>query len=109
MDQAKRKAISELARKLLAERHVAVSNVVLFGSSVFGQEREGGDVDIIIVSPAFEGRDIFQRVSIVKGLHRALVEVLQCPMDLLFYSDSEWAKGEGIILSQVKRDLAAAS
>jgi stress-induced morphogen len=66
------------------------------------------DLDIIVVSPAFEGKDIFHRVKMVKGVHRALVETLHRPVDLLFYSDSEWAKGEGIIVEQVKKDLAAA-
>ena len=82
-----------------------VTRIVLFGSCASGREREGSDIDIIVISKAFENKDIFQRVAMAKGVHGDLVAQLRRPVDLLFYSESEWAAGRGLIVSQVKKAL----
>jgi hypothetical protein len=51
------------------------------------------DVDMVLVSPAFEGKDIFQRAEMTKGMHRKLVRRFEMSFDIVLCSVSEWLHG----------------
>lgn len=47
------------------KQHIHVDKVILFGSYVSGHPREWSDIDIAIISPDFDGKDLFQRVRLM--------------------------------------------
>jgi hypothetical protein len=69
--------------------HLPVELARFFGSRSQSTAPDDSDVDEMLVSPAFEGKDIFQRVKMMKGMHRALVRRFNVPFDLVFCSVSK--------------------
>lgn len=95
--------IEQTLRELCAERAISVESVKFFGSCASGMAQEGSDVDILLVSQEFDGKDIFQRAGITKGIHRALVKRFKVPFDIVFCSASEWMQGSSPLLHEIRR------
>ena len=103
---AKRKFIRviRILKDLTRQKGIDVDRIVVFGSYARGEEKKGSDIDIIIVSRDFEGKDIFDRVEIASGLHRELVEKTMMPADIMYYSPTEWEQGNSLIINQAKEE-----
>lgn len=103
---AKRKFIRTISilKDLTRQKGIDVDKIVVFGSYARGEEKKGSDIDIIIVSRNFEGKDIFERVEIASGLHRELVEKTMMPADIMYYSPTEWEQGNSLIINQAKEE-----
>jgi len=103
---AKRKNIKviNILKELVKQRGMDIDKIVVFGSYARGEEKKGSDIDIIIVSRDFEGKDIFDRVEIASGLHRELVEKTMMPADIMYYSPTEWEQGNSLIINQAKEE-----
>lgn len=103
---AKRKNIKtiNILKELVKQRGMDVDRIVIFGSYARGEEKKGSDIDIIIVSRDFEGKDIFERVEITSGIHRELVERIMKPVDIMYYSPTEWEKSNSLIMNQAKEE-----
>ena len=103
---AKRKYIKAIRtlRNLIKQRGLDINRIIVFGSYARGEEKKGSDIDIIIVSRDFEGKDIFDRVEIASGLHRELVEKTMMPADIMYYSTAEWDEGNSLIINQAKAE-----
>jgi predicted nucleotidyltransferase len=95
--------IEQALHELCAERAIPVESVRFFGSYALGTEQDESDVDILLVSPAFEEKDIFQRAGMTKGIHRALVKRFKVPFDIVFCSVSEWMHGTSPLLQGIRR------
>lgn len=64
MDQAKvRQSLTPFIRKL--ERQVRVEKVILFGSFVEGGPTEDSDLDLLVVSKDFHGKDEDARLDLL--------------------------------------------
>jgi hypothetical protein len=89
----------EHLKELLQEVPVRVGQAFLFGSRAMGEELEGSDWDILIVSPDFEGVPFPERATVVlKALPLRRVE-------LFCYSPDEFKEGLheiGLISEAVK-------
>ncbi len=46
-------------------RHIRVDAVILFGSYAVGHPHEWSDIDLAIISPDFDGKDLFRRVKLM--------------------------------------------
>lgn len=46
----------------LDRRGINIEKLVLFGSQANGTSREGSDIDLMVVSPDFEDKDLHQRL-----------------------------------------------
>lgn len=103
---AKRKNIKtiNILKSLVKQRGMDVDKIVIFGSYARGEEKKGSDIDIIVVSRDFEGKDIFEKVEIASGLHRELVERTMMPADIMYYSPTEWEEGNSIIIDMAKEE-----
>ena len=86
----------------LKERGIDIYKIVVFGSYASGKETKESDLDIIVVSKNFEKKDIFERVELVRGIHRELVEKYTVPMDMMYYSPTEWKNGSSLIINAAK-------
>ena len=81
---------------------VSVEKIVVFGSYARGKPRRDSDIDVIIVSKDFRGKDIFQKVEMVSGIDGELVRRTNKPFDILYYSDTEWKKGYSLTINAAK-------
>ena len=95
--------IEQTLQELCAERAIPVESVKFFGSHTLGTAQSDSDVDILLVSSGFEGKDIFQRAGMTKGIHRILVKQFRVPFDIVFCSVSEWMHGSSPLLEGVRR------
>lgn len=89
--------------ELCAERDIPVDSLKFFGSHTLGTAQEESDVDILLISSSFEGKDIFQRAGMTKGIHRVLVKRFKLPFDIVFCSVSEWLHGSSPLLQEIRR------
>jgi predicted nucleotidyltransferase len=76
--------------QLLKSRGIRTKQIVFFGSVPQGRQNADSDIDLIIVSEDFHGRNIFQRLAKARGVHRELVKHFRRPFDILYYSPAEW-------------------
>ncbi|MBI4707129.1 MAG: nucleotidyltransferase domain-containing protein [Candidatus Omnitrophica bacterium] len=90
MAEVRIKEVVGLILDFLAQRNIKVDKAVLFGSQARGDFREDSDIDIAIVSKDFEGKDIFQKAQMLKGLKWFLIEKICLPFDIIPLSPSEW-------------------
>jgi len=104
MVKEKQEKIISLIKALLKEKGICVSQIIMFGSQVKGTVKKDSDLDIIILSKDFEGKDIFEKVKMAQGLHRALIKQLLLPLDILYYSPSEWKKSYSLIVDIAKNE-----
>jgi predicted nucleotidyltransferase len=97
------------ARKILCElldkKNISADKIIFFGSQTKGTAGRESDVDILVVSKKFRRKGIFEKARLTSGIQWELVNRLNLPVDLLYYSDQEWEKGESLIVCQVKNGL----
>ena len=105
-DERVKKAV-ELIRAFLVARKIAVDKLVVFGSYAKGNYSQNSDVDIAIISESFNGKDIFQRADMLKGLKWALVEKFMLPFDVVPISAKEWENDSSLVVGFVKEGLGA--
>jgi|SRR3989344_773225 len=76
-------------KKFLKElnRDFSIDRIILFGSRAINNFSEESDVDLIIVSPNFEGKDFFER-----GAKMYDYWELDLPVDFLCYTPKEFNK-----------------
>jgi predicted nucleotidyltransferase len=105
---AEKASVKATIRRILLERldqrHIYAEKIVVFGSYAKGGEKEESDIDIIIVSRDFRGKDIFERVELTTGIGRELVHRIRKPFDIMYYSDEEWKEGRSIIINAARRE-----
>jgi len=94
--------IEQTLRELCAERAVPLESVRFFGSHATGTTQVGSDVDVLLISPAFEGKDIFQRAGMARGIHRSLVKRFNLPFDIVFCSVTEWRQAGSPLLQEIR-------
>ncbi len=62
-----------------------IKEIILFGSRASGTEKEDSDIDLIIVSPDFEGMNFFER-----GANMYDYWDLMIPVDFICYTEKEF-------------------
>lgn len=90
--------------ELLKGRGISLNKIVIFGSYAKGTAEKESDIDIIVVSEDFRGKDVFEKVELTSGVHRELVKRIKKPFDIMYYSDTEWNKGYSLIINAAKRE-----
>lgn len=103
---AKREIIEakEVLRELFQQRGINISKIIVFGSYARGKEVQDSDIDIIIISKDFRGKDIFEKVELTKGVHRELVKKIKKPVDIMYYSDVEWNESYSLIINAARQE-----
>ncbi|MFW6132136.1 MAG: nucleotidyltransferase domain-containing protein [Candidatus Aminicenantaceae bacterium] len=94
------KKISEIVKKFklsLGNMGIKVDRMILFGSYAEGTNREGSDIDIVVISEDFKNMDLLQRHETI-GLALARSRIME-PVEALGYTEKEFsAKGRGTFL-----------
>lgn len=81
-------AISYLAQRLSAAG-IEVSKIILFGSQVTGQATADSDVDLIVISSDFQGKDIFDRALLTGDAEVSTIRKFKVPIDIIALTAEE--------------------
>lgn len=96
----KKAALKVLARfrNSIEMQNVKVDKLILYGSYAIGAIREGSDIDVVVISKDFAGKDYWERTDI---LSKAIYEVFE-PIEAVALTPEEWDKGESTIVDYAK-------
>ena len=90
--------------ELLRGKKIRVGKIVIFGSRARNEAKTESDIDVMVISKDFRGKGIFEKVAMTRGIHSGIVERINKPVDLLFYSDKEWENGTSLIINTAKHE-----
>jgi predicted nucleotidyltransferase len=85
-------------------RGISVQKAILFGSYARNTESDESDIDLVIVSRDFRGKDIFEKAALTRGVHRELLQRIDKPFDILYYSDTEWEEGNSLMIHAAREN-----
>ena len=89
--------VLNLWKKSLAEMGVRVSRFVIFGSAATGSRRKHSDVDVVVISDDFAGKNIVERCELTAPSRtRAGITI---GMDVISLTEREYKElGEGTFI-----------
>ncbi len=93
MDKSTVLKIIRRFRVALENAEVGVDRIILFGSWATGTAAEGSDIDLVVISRDFSGKDLWQRNEI---LVEAIYNVFQ-PIEAVALTPEEWQRGERMV------------
>lgn len=91
----KKAAIEAVAkfRQAIEARGIRPHKIILFGSYATGANREGSDIDIVVISDDFVGRSYWERIDILSD---AVYEVF-APVEVTALTREEWERGDSFV------------
>ena len=81
-------------RRALLKHGVKEPRIVLFGSWATGEPRGDSDIDLVVISETFEGKDFWERVEL---LTNAIYEIFG-PIEAVALTPDEWEKSDSPIV-----------
>ena len=96
----KKSAIDSLHRFRLAleSKGIHIQKLVLYGSYARGMAKEGSDIDVLVISDDFSGKNYWERIDILSD---AIYEIFE-PIEAVALTVEEWEKGESVIVDYAK-------
>ena len=85
-------------RKAVESRSIRIDKIILFGSYTTGTNKEGSDIDVVIISKDFAKKDYWERTEILSD---AIYEVFEA-IEAVAVTPEEWEKGELGIVGRAK-------
>jgi len=76
--------------KCLIDKGINLSKIVLFGSYANGNPNQESDIDIVIISNDFDGKNIFERAILTKDAEILTIKKFLIPLDILTLSINEY-------------------
>ena len=80
-------------RQGIEARGIRPQQVILYGSFADGTHREGSDIDLVIVSDDFAGKNYWERIDILAD---AIYEIF-APIEAVAMTTEEWERGDSLI------------
>jgi predicted nucleotidyltransferase len=87
----------------LKEKGLKVSKIILFGSQSTGKATMESDVDLLIISPDFQNKDIFERARLTKDAEINTIKKFRVPFDIITLTSEEFESGNSLITEFAKR------
>ena len=92
----------EFLKQCLIESDLKVTRIVLFGSQARGNSTKESDIDVVIVSEDFEGKNIFERAFLTKDAEIRTIKKYMVPLDIITLTPKEWKGERSLIVSYAK-------
>ena len=85
----------------LESKKVHVQKIILFGSWAKGTANEFSDIDVVIISEAFDGKDLWARAQMLGGAQAAhhIIE----PLQAMALTPQEW-EGKTSTVCELAKD-----
>jgi predicted nucleotidyltransferase len=90
MDKDRILEIVAFFEESLRERGVSPAKVILFGSQKTGMSHDESDIDIIVVSPLFKGKDLFDRAGLTGSAEHITIKKFLVPLDIINLTPEEF-------------------
>jgi uncharacterized protein len=84
--------------KALEAENVKPRKIILFGSYSTGTQREGSDIDLVVISEDFSDKDYWERIDILSS---AIFTVF-APIEAVAMTPQEWESGESRIVDYAR-------
>ncbi|MFZ0547674.1 MAG: nucleotidyltransferase domain-containing protein [Candidatus Promineifilaceae bacterium] len=81
-------------KSALESADIQVEKLILFGSYATDTAREDSDIDVVVISPSFEGKGFWERIEI---LSNAIYEVF-APIEASAFTPEEWRAGQSLLV-----------
>jgi len=81
----------------LVESGIRVSRLILFGSHPRGAANDESDVDVLVISEDFRGKNVFDRAEIICDPERETIHRFQVPLDVITMTPEEFESGTSLI------------
>lgn len=96
------KEVINFLAKCLRGKGLNISKIIVFGSYAYGKTTEESDIDIVIVSDDFEGKNIFERAKLTKEAEIMTIKRYLVPLDILTMTPKELETGTSLISDYAK-------
>jgi uncharacterized protein len=93
MDKKTVLEIADRFHKEIVIRGIRPNKIILYGSYAQGKNTEDSDIDIIVVSDDFTGKDYWERIDILTD---AIYEIF-APIEASAFTEDEWKDGNSLI------------
>ncbi len=90
MDNKKLINIANTLKDLLENSGIPVENLAIFGSVMKGTDKAESDLDMIVISKAFENKNIFQRADMLYKPETEFMRIIKMPVDIISYTRAEY-------------------
>lgn len=108
MDQSTTIEAVRFFGRRLSEEAVKVLRLVLFGSHARGDAAEESDVDVVVISDDFRGKNIFQRARMIRDPERDTIKRFRVPLDVPMMTPDEFESGHSLIAQAAKTGISLA-
>ena len=91
-----KKAVLEIVHsfhKEIVARGIVPEKIILFGSFAQGTNTENSDIDLVVISNDFKGKDFWERIDILSD---AIYEIF-APIEATPFTQDEWTQGNSFI------------
>ncbi len=102
MDQSTALEAVRYLGQRLREAGVQVSRLILFGSHATAGASDDSDLDVLIVSESFRGKNIFDRSRIVGAAERKTIRQFQTPIDVIMMTPEEFNSKDSLLAESVQ-------
>jgi predicted nucleotidyltransferase len=99
MDKNAVLAVVDRLRQKVEARGVRPQKVILYGSYADGTQREGSDIDLVVISDDFAGKGYWERIDILAD---AIYEVF-APIEAVAMTSEEWDRGDSILATFARK------
>jgi predicted nucleotidyltransferase len=89
--------VIKFLEQCLRESGLHTSKIILFGSQSKGTAARGSDIDVVIVSDDFKGKNIFERARLTKDAEIKTIKKFILPLDILTMTRDEWKKSSEML------------
>ncbi len=81
-------------KKILETKGIKKSKIILYGSYAKGTQREESDIDLVVISEDFRGKDFWERINLLSD---SIYEVF-APIEATAFTPEEWEQGNSFII-----------
>lgn len=89
--------------KRILDNKFRYDKIILFGSYSTNTFNSESDIDCIIISKEFRGKDIFEIAKMTQNIEYQLTKKFLKPFDILYYSDEEWNNSHSVPINEAKK------
>ena len=94
-------AVKFLEQRLM-EKGLGISRMILFGSQAAGKATDESDVDVLIISEDFRGKDIFERAELTKEAEIMTIRRFLLPLDIITLTPEEFENESSLVAEYAK-------
>ncbi len=105
MDKSDILSLISRFRAALERNRINIDQIVLFGSWATNTQREGSDIDLVVISKDFDGKGYWERLDLLSD---AIYEVF-APIEAVAFTPEEWEKKESFICEYARNGEVVAA